>query len=191
MYYLAEYLGVDVDQAIAKFRNFNDRLRTNLPIITQKLAKIVGLGWRFAKTVLTLIYNLGKGILQIVQNLGTSGVAAILALAAAFKLIAMGPLGLVLLGLTAIVLLLDDFMAWKDGRNSLFDWSAVEEPISDLWSSITGLAGSVGDLISSFFNLFSSLIFSRSSFVPISPALYIKCAPVRDTITPAGMRTPI
>lgn len=157
MYYLGEYLGVDVDQIIVKFKSFNDWLRTNLPKITQKLAKIVALGWRFAKTVLTLVYNLGKGILQIVQNLGTSGVAAILALAAAFKLIAMGPLGLVLLGLTAIVLLLDDFLGWKEGRNSLFDWSAVEEPINDLWGSITGLADSVGDLISSFFNLFSAI----------------------------------
>lgn len=85
MYYLGEYLGVDIDQIIIKFKSFNDWLRTNLPQITQKLAKIVALGWRFAKTVLTLIYNLGKGIVQIVERLGTSGVASIFALAAAFK----------------------------------------------------------------------------------------------------------
>lgn len=157
MYYLGEYLGVDIDQIIIKFKSFNDWLRTNLPQITQKLAKIVALGWRFAKTVLTLIYNLGKGIVQIVERLGTSGVASIFALAAAFKMIAMGPLGLVLLGLTAIVLLLDDFMAWKEGRNSLFDWSGVSEPLENLWGSVLNVTDSVKSLIESFSNLFKTI----------------------------------
>lgn len=157
MYYLGEYLGVDIDQIIIKFKSFNDWLRTNLPQITQKLAKIVALGWRFAKTVLTLIYNLGKGIVQIVERLGTSGVASIFALAAAFKMIAMGPLGLVLLGLTAIVLLLDDFMAWKEGRNSLFDWSGVSEPLENLWGSVLNVTDSVKSLIGSFSNLFKAI----------------------------------
>ena len=157
MYYLGEYLGVDIDQIIIKFKSFNDWLRTNLPQITQKLAKIVALGWRFAKTVLTLIYNIGKGIVQIVERLGTSGVASIFALAAAFKMIAMGPLGLVLLGLTAIVLLLDDFMAWKEGRNSLFDWSGVSEPLENLWGSILNVTDSVKSLIGSFSNLFKTI----------------------------------
>lgn len=157
MYYLGEYLGVDIDQIIIKARSFNDWLRTNLPQITQKLAKLVSLGWRFAKTVLTLIYNLGKGIVQIVERLGTSGVASIVALAAAFKMIAMGPLGLVLLGLTAIVLLLDDFMAWKEGRNSLFDWSGIEEPMDNLWQSILTVSDSVGTLFDSVFDLFDYL----------------------------------
>lgn len=157
MYYLGEYLGVDIDQIIIKFKSFNDWLRTNLPQITQKLAKIVSLGWRFAKTVLTLIYNLGKGIVQIVERLGTSGVASIFALAAAFKMIAMGPLGLVLLGLTAIVLLLDDFMAWKEGRNSLFDWSGVSEPLENLGGSVLNVTDSVKSLIGSFFNLFKAI----------------------------------
>lgn len=157
MYYLGEYLGVDIDQIIIKFKSFNDWLRTNLPQITQKLAKIVALGWRFAKTVLTLIYNLGKGIVQIVERLGTSGVASIFALAAAFKMIAMGPLGLVLLGLTAIVLLLDDFMAWKEGRNSLFDWSGVSEPLENLWGSVLNVTDSVKSLIGSFSNLFKTI----------------------------------
>lgn len=157
MYYLGEYLGVDIDQIIIKFKSFNDWLRTNLPQITQKLAKIVSLGWRFAKTVLTLIYNLGKGIVQIVERLGTSGVASIFALAAAFKMIAMGPLGLVLLGLTAIVLLLDDFMAWKEGRNSLFDWSGVSEPLENLWGSVLNVTDSVKSLIGSFSNLFKTI----------------------------------
>lgn len=157
MYYLGEYFGVDIDQIIIKFKSFNDWLRTNLPQITQKLAKIVALGWRFAKTVLTLIYNLGKGIVQIVERLGTSGVASIFALAAAFKMIAMGPLGLVLLGLTAIVLLLDDFMAWKEGRNSLFDWSGVSEPLENLWGSVLNVTDSVKSLIGSFSNLFKTI----------------------------------
>lgn len=157
MYYLGEYLGVDIDQIIIKFKSFNDWLRTNLPQITQKLAKLVSLGWRFAKTVLTLIYNLGKGIVQIVERLGTSGVASIFALAAAFKMIAMGPLGLVLLGLTAIVLLLDDFMAWKEGRNSLFDWSGVSEPLENLWGTVLNVTDSVKSLIGSFSNLFKTI----------------------------------
>lgn len=157
MYYLGEYLGVDIDQMIAKFKSFNEWLRNNLPQITQKLAKIVSLGWRFAKTVLTLIYNLGKGILQIVEHLGTSGVAAILALAAVLKMVAMGPVGLILLGLTSIVLLLDDFLAWKEGRNSLFDWSGVSEPLENLWGSVLNVTDSVKSLIGSFSNLFKAI----------------------------------
>lgn len=72
-------------------------------------------------------------------------------------MIAMGPLGLVLLGLTAIVLLLDDFMAWKEGRNSLFDWSGVSEPLENLWGSVLNVTDSVKSLIGSFSNLFTTI----------------------------------
>lgn len=154
MYYLGEYLGLDIDQTIVKFKSFNDWLRTNLPKITQKLAKIVALGWRFAKTVLTLIYNLAKGLVQIVERLGTSGVATILALAAALKLVVMGPLGLVIAGLTAVVLLLDDFFAWRQGRNSLLDWTKVSGTFDDLQQSFSGVVGSVETLFDALGALF-------------------------------------
>jgi hypothetical protein len=163
MYYLGQYLGYDIDELITKYKSFNEWLRTNLPKITQKVAKFLSIAWRFAKTVLTLIYNLGKGIVQVVERLGTSGVAAIVALAAAFKLAAMGPIGLVLMGLTAIVLLLEDFMVWKQGGKSLFDWSGIEEPMTSLWDSVLSVSSSVGDLISAFGNLFSTIDGGKSS----------------------------
>lgn len=157
VYYLGQYLGFDIDELRTKFATFNDWLRTNMPIITQKVAKFLSISWRFAKTVLTLIYSLGKGIVQVVERLGTSGVASVAALAAAFKLAAMGPIGWVLMALTAIVLLLEDFMVWKQGGKSLFDWSGIEEPMNDLWSSILDVADASGDLFDSIKKIFSYL----------------------------------
>lgn len=156
-YYLGQYLGVDIEQIRSKLVSMNTWLATNLPKIADKLAKILSIGWRLAKTVLTLIYNLGKGILQVVERLGTTGVASILALAAAFKAAAMGPIGWILMALGAIVLLLEDFMVWKQGGKSLFDWSGIEEPINSLWESLLDIASAVGDLFSGVKNLFSYL----------------------------------
>jgi len=157
VYYLGQYLGFDIDELRSKFMSFNEWLMTNLPEIARKLAKILSIAWRLAKTVLTVIYKLGVGIVQVFERLGTTGVASIAAIIAIIKLAKAGPLGWFIMALTAIVLLIEDFMVWQQGGKSLFDWSGVAEPMNDLWNSVLGVAGSVGDLISSFTSLFSTI----------------------------------
>lgn len=130
VYYFMKYLGVDIDEIRAKLSNFNKFLQENLPKISAVIAK-----------VLYYIYRIGKAIAYVV-SLGAKLISGaynfMKKFPATFKvfigvigaiLLTINPiLTIILAGLSAIVLLIDDYMTWKRGGKSLFGdkWQGVE-----------------------------------------------------------------
>lgn len=131
VYYFMKYLGVDIDEIRAKLSNFNKFLQENLPKISAVIAK-----------VLYYIYRIGKAIAYVV-SLGAKLISGaynfMKKFPATFKvfigvigaiLLTINPiLTIILAGLSAIVLLIDDYMTWKRGGKSLFgdSWKKVED----------------------------------------------------------------
>lgn len=131
VYYFMKYLGVDIDEIRAKLSNFNKFLQENLPKISAVIAK-----------VLYYIYRIGKAIAYVV-SLGAKLISGaynfMKKFPATFKvfigvigaiLLTINPiLTIILAGLSAIVLLIDDYMTWKRGGKSLFGdkWKKVED----------------------------------------------------------------
>lgn len=130
VYYFMKYLGVDIDEIRAKLSNFNKFLQENLPKISAVIAK-----------VLYYIYRIGKAIAYVI-GLGVKLISGaynfMKKFPATFKvfigvigaiLLTINPiLTIILAGLSAIVLLIDDYMTWKRGGKSLFGdkWQGVE-----------------------------------------------------------------
>jgi hypothetical protein len=78
---------------------------------------------------------------------------AMVGIAGGLKLLS-SPLGLVFAGLTALLLLLDDFRAWKQGAGHLLPW----DDIAKFGEAIAPLAKGVGEVVGAFDDLIKAII---------------------------------
>src|SRR5690606_22906754 len=83
---------------------------------------------------------------------------AILAVAAAWRFLNLAflatPIGMILGLVLALGLLIDDFLTWKEGGDSLIDWSKWEPAIDAAMTAI----GALRDMIASAFNVIFGVV---------------------------------
>lgn len=117
-YYLIKYLSGPLKSIKDTLKDFNDKITQTMPQWTEKIAR-----W------LTMIINLGKAGIRFVMDLTDSAMRFfdqlpkgvkmfIAALAGVGALLLMSPIGLFITALGAILLLLEDFYGYVDGRKS-------------------------------------------------------------------------
>ena len=145
-----------VKSGIDTLRKF---LVENMPKIINAVTPIINVVLRIADAFITIVGRVGSAIGAIIGflvkvNDATDGWAgAILAAAAAWKFLNLSflatPLGMILSLVAAIALLIDDFMTWKEGGDSLIDWSAWEPAITSAMAAIRALR----DLLASAFTV--------------------------------------
>lgn len=119
-----------------QIQNGMDRFRKsvveNAPKIINAILPIIELVLRVSEAFIKVVGRIGQGAIKLIEffgkvNKATNGWAGyIVAAIAAWKLLNLSflksPLGMIVaLGL-AIALLVDDFMTWKEGGDSLIDW---------------------------------------------------------------------
>lgn len=147
---------------MGQIKNGIDTLRKflveNMPKIINAVTPIINVVLRIAEAFIKIVGRVGSAIGAIIGflvkvNDATDGWAGyILAAAAAWKFLNLSflatPIGMILSLAAAIALLVDDFLTWKEGGDSLIDWSAWEPGINSAIEAITFLR----DLIASAFN---------------------------------------
>ena len=111
---------------------FREKIRSNMPKILSILERVVKFIFKaFEGVVLigTRLWSILSRVWDFLERLDTATdgwSTKILALAAAWKFLNLSflatPIGMLLTGLLAILALYDDFMTWKEGGESLFDW---------------------------------------------------------------------
>jgi len=138
---------------MGQLRNGIDTLRKflveNMPKIINAVSPIINLVLRIAEAFIKIVGRIGSAVGSILGFLGdlnnaTNGWAGyILAAAAAWKFLNLSflatPLGMILSLVAAIALLIDDFMTWQEGGDSLIDWSAWEPAITAAMSALSAL----------------------------------------------------
>jgi len=114
-YYLTKYLAGPLGDIKEWLTKVNDEVQRTMPIWTKRVAEVAS--W---------FVRLGKAAWSIRDALG-----AVVGVLVGFKMISMltNPLGLLILGMTALLLLVDDFNTFKDGGESAFPklWEWVEK----------------------------------------------------------------
>lgn len=114
-YYLTKYLAGPMEDVREWLQNINDMAQDKMPEWTSKIAMVAS--W---------FGRLGAAAWSVKEAIG-----AIILGFAAFKMIHLlsNPFGLMVLGLTALLLLIDDFNTWKDGGESAFPkvWEWVDK----------------------------------------------------------------
>lgn len=129
VYYFMRYMGSETTNLLNSMKNLNSWLVEHLPSITQKIAKFIYIIYRMAKTVYEIIItviDLVKNLWNSISSEAKAGAGIITGL---FAMLKAGPIGRFIAVLTALILLVDDFMTWKKGGNSALPgiWEKFDE----------------------------------------------------------------
>ena len=160
-HYVYLYLETPIRNLKLSLSGINDTIQKNMPQWTQRVAQVVS--W---------IGRLALALYSVKEAVGVVAGAFL-----AFKLINMAtsPIGLMILGLTALLLLIDDYNTWatKDeqgnrGKSFYADtWESltdnkVFEGIDNITGSLKGLFDEIGKVMEAFGNLFLQLTGSET-----------------------------
>lgn len=142
-YYIVKDLAGPLGDAKKTLRDINNYIIQNMPRITRTVATGFGYIRNVAWAVMRAILSLGKRIGQFWDALPANGKKAIVALGVALAAFAAGPVGLALTAMGALLLLLDDYYAYQDGRRNVGGeyWAKLDEWLEkagEAWNELLG-----------------------------------------------------
>lgn len=149
-YYIVKDLAGPLGNAKKTLQSMNEYIITNLPRITRTIATGFGFIRNIAFAVWRVLSGIGKRINEFWQRLPHNGRVAFLALGTAIAAFLAGPIGAMAMAIGGVLLLLDDYFAYMDGKKSLFgeQWeklNRVLELCNKAWSVMV-------DYVSRFFH---------------------------------------
>lgn len=150
---------------------FRQKIYQNMPKIQNALEKLVKFIFKALEATTTLGIRLWSILTRVYDffvklDKATDGWSTIiLGVIAAWRLLNLAflatPLGMILTGLVALLALFDDFMTWKEGGKSLFDWTKFVPVIDAVTAAVKALLGVweslfniLGNIVLSFYQLF-------------------------------------
>lgn len=145
--------------------SFRNKIYANLPKIQKYLEKGITALFHFIDAVQRLVGTIWDLFVRL--DTATDGWSTkILAAVAAWKLLNLSflatPLGLIIAGLIGILALFDDFKAWQEGGQSVFDWSsfvptidAVSKALGAAWAVLNQISDVLSDILVAFYQLFT------------------------------------
>ena len=124
-YYLFKYLEKPLQDIKLSFKGFNDMFAKNMPEWTKKIAQFLSWFVRLGAAA----WMAGKTIVDIFEQLPKHLIVAGGALMGFFALMRMGPIGWLIAGLTALLLLIDDYTTYSKGGKAAFGglWDSLKD----------------------------------------------------------------
>lgn len=149
-YYLNQYLGGELERIKEKLKSGTKWASKNLPKIAQAVAKVFEICYRLLTSAIIPIIEAVKWLINLWNSFSKNAKVGIGAIGTAIWLLKSGPLGWLIAALTSILLLVDDFMTWKRGGRSYFDWSSMEGIFDEIGESVSYLVEQVNTLFNMF-----------------------------------------
>lgn len=162
---LAYILLKQFQEPIQKFRGWLKEIQNRMPDIIDKVG-------RFVITVAHHISNIAKGLMEIGEFISEKLPNSLKRLVPLFAAIGLallkGRFGMFMLAVSALLLLIDDFMTWKSGGKSFFGdnwkvigqmkdqidefknsktWETIQNFLLGIWAIVKGIFDIVNDLI--------------------------------------------
>lgn len=151
---------------------FRGKIYANMPKIQAVLERMIKFIFKALEATVTLGTRLWSILSRVYDffamlDKATDGWSTkILAVVAIWKALNLSflatPLGMIIAGLIAILALFDDFETWKEGGESLFDWSsfvpvinAVTDALKSLWGVVQAIADVLAGLASTIYQVFT------------------------------------
>lgn len=158
-YYLIKYLGGPLASVKKQFSEMNDRLTVTMPGWTKKIAE-----------VLTVFMNIGIAAVRFIRDMYNGfthffdlfppgvkkAVTAIAVIGAAFKL---SPIGAII---TTLLLLIEDFYGYIDGRKSSKMLAPIWVKLISVWEKLINYTESAGDSLRKYWQAFKESAFAKS-----------------------------
>jgi len=147
---------------------FRRNLNQNMPRIIAGIEKFVAIVFKAFEftsilgariwSILTRIYDFFYKLHKATDGWSTVIGGVILAWKALNLAFLATPLGMIIAGLTAILLLFDDYETWKEGGKSFFDWSAAVPVIEQVTEVLGTLKKMLEEGFQILFNTFQILL---------------------------------
>lgn len=181
-YWFSKIFGAQITDITDKFSQLNDRIVRNMPVWTKLVAEWIGNFFRLGGVAFQALEYIGKAFEKMPTKIKEIAVAlGVLGLA-----LRAGPLGMISLLLSGVLLLLDDFFTYMRGGDSLLgpvwgkmlDWfkqlkqsgiiDQVTAAISDLGDGFTQMLGKIAGSIGDHSGIFQQLL---ELFVKLEPKI--------------------
>lgn len=138
-YYLAKYLQKPLAEIRERFREFNDNFVKNISTWTEKAARAIVYILEIGRHFLTFLWDVGKALYNIWDSFPKGVKIATAALAGFWAIMRMSPLGRMITLVSALMLLIDDYYAYMEGKNAALGplWDNVNDAIArakELWA---------------------------------------------------------
>lgn len=132
-YYIIKDLAGPLGEAKDIMKQINAYIIQNMPRITRTIATGFGYVRNIFFTIWRVIKSIASHIKEFWENLPKAGKKAFIALGVALYA-ASGPVGLLLVGLSSLLLLLEDYFAYLDGKESMYGeyWEKLNEKLEVL-----------------------------------------------------------
>ena len=139
-YYLTTYLDKPLKAANGTLSNWNEALQGSMPNWTRQIAQVLSWFVRLGTSIL----RGGQDVRTFLHDLPGEVKTVLVALAGLGLLASANPFMLMVIGITGLIVLLEDFYTYLDGGESLFGdlWSWLQESgqrFTDFWDDLDGL----------------------------------------------------
>jgi hypothetical protein len=149
-YYLAKYLQKPLAEIRERFREFNDNFVKNISTWTEKAARAIVYILEIGRHFLQFLWDIGKALYNIWDSFPKGVKIATAALAGFWAVMRMSPLGRMITLVSALMLLIDDYYAYMEGKNAALGplWDQLNDAIErgkELWAQAIPVLEKVSD----------------------------------------------
>jgi len=163
-YYLKKHLSQPLAQAKKTFKSINDSIIKNMPVWTEKVARVLTHVINIGMSFVRLLRNIGKALWDVWDSFPRGVKIAIAALSGLFLFINASPLGRAVSLLGALLLLTEDYFGYMDGKNAALGpvWDKLNEFMDSAKGKMEELGNSFGPMADKFYNFFSDISESKT-----------------------------
>lgn len=129
-YYLTKYFEGPLRNIKTWFDKLNEKIITDMPIWTKKIADVLGNIIQFGASALRFLGDVFNGLKSLFDSMPKWAKIAAVGITAAFLILQSGPVGWIITAIGGIILLIDDFYAYMDGRKS-------SKTLAPIWKQLT------------------------------------------------------
>lgn len=154
-YYLMKYLQKPLADIREKFKSFNDMVIKNMSVWTEKVARGIYYVIEVGRHFLEFIFDIGKHLKDLWDSFPKGAKIAIAAITAINVALSAGPLGRSIMLLSTLLLLIDDYYGYMEGKNAALGpyWDKLNEYLetaSQWYETLKKEAGPYWDMVVSY-----------------------------------------
>ncbi len=151
-YYLMKYLQKPLADIREKFKAFNDSVIKNMSVWTEKVARAIFYVIEVGRHLLEFIRDIGRAVFKLWDSFPSGVKKAIAAIAALNVVLSAGPLGRGIMLISTLLLLIDDYYGYMEGKNAAFGkyWDKLNEYLEKgkiLWEQLKTKAEPYWDML--------------------------------------------
>lgn len=156
-YWLSQLTGKDTDAVLKKLRSINDYIIKNLPKITAQISKFFYFFYRMGKTIMWALKGIGNAVVSVL-DIFDSSVGRVIALVGVLSAaLVLSPVFAFVAALTALLLVIEDYMSWREGKQTLFDWTEFDKSFTDLKQTLSDVSDTLTPIKEKITEIFDSI----------------------------------